>query len=201
MCSSNAAVVCLYFNEGRWSGMSTMIQYVLYLAILVVLAIPLGAYIKKNWWSPQQPCVADGWVYLSVYCDRSAKIYWNVVLNWKRMTPAGEWCLPGLVYRWRTFSKKAIQKYVQFLRWFADNRTAEFQTIDLAVWNVDMGSSLLVEFVVSPPLRSWSRSSSHTLPKAIAFICVFDYNNNGFCTNMWTWLQHVRLPAYYLSVS
>ena len=29
--------------------MSTMIQYVLYLAILVVLAIPLGAYIKKNW--------------------------------------------------------------------------------------------------------------------------------------------------------
>lgn len=28
--------------------MSTMIQYVLYLAILVVLAIPLGAYIKKR---------------------------------------------------------------------------------------------------------------------------------------------------------
>lgn len=27
--------------------MSTMIQYVLYLAILVVLAIPLGAYIKN----------------------------------------------------------------------------------------------------------------------------------------------------------
>ena len=27
--------------------MSTMIQYVLYLAILVVLAIPLGSYIKK----------------------------------------------------------------------------------------------------------------------------------------------------------
>ena len=47
MCGSNAAVVCLYFNEGRRSGMSTMIQYVLYLAILVVLAIPLGAYIKN----------------------------------------------------------------------------------------------------------------------------------------------------------
>ena len=28
--------------------MSTMIQYVLYLAILVVLAIPLGVYIKKR---------------------------------------------------------------------------------------------------------------------------------------------------------
>lgn len=28
--------------------MSAMIQYVLYLAILVVLAIPLGAYIKKR---------------------------------------------------------------------------------------------------------------------------------------------------------
>ena len=27
--------------------MSAMIQYVLYLAILVVLAIPLGAYIKN----------------------------------------------------------------------------------------------------------------------------------------------------------
>ena len=27
--------------------MSTMIQYVLYLAILVVLAIPLGVYIKN----------------------------------------------------------------------------------------------------------------------------------------------------------
>ena len=27
--------------------MSTVIQYILYLAILVILAIPLGAYIKK----------------------------------------------------------------------------------------------------------------------------------------------------------
>ena len=27
--------------------MSTVIQYILYLAVLVVLAIPLGAYIKK----------------------------------------------------------------------------------------------------------------------------------------------------------
>ena len=27
--------------------MSTMVQYVLYLAILVVLAIPLGTYIKN----------------------------------------------------------------------------------------------------------------------------------------------------------
>ena len=28
--------------------MSTVIQYILYLAVLVVLAIPLGAYIKKG---------------------------------------------------------------------------------------------------------------------------------------------------------
>lgn len=27
--------------------MSTVIQYILYLAVLVILAIPLGAYIKK----------------------------------------------------------------------------------------------------------------------------------------------------------
>lgn len=47
MRGSNAAVVCLHFDERRRTGMMTVIQYVLYLAILIVLAIPLGFYIKK----------------------------------------------------------------------------------------------------------------------------------------------------------
>jgi K+-transporting ATPase ATPase A chain len=40
-------LLCLCFNERRFQVMSTVIQYILYLAVLVVLAIPLGAYIKK----------------------------------------------------------------------------------------------------------------------------------------------------------
>ena len=61
--------------------MSTMIQYVLYLAILVVLAIPLGAYIKRTDEARSNPVWRTDGVYLSVYCDHSAKIYLNVVLN------------------------------------------------------------------------------------------------------------------------
>ena len=47
MRGGNAAVVCLHSDERRWSGMMAVIQYILYLAILVLLAVPLGAYIKK----------------------------------------------------------------------------------------------------------------------------------------------------------
>ena len=47
MCYGTIDLLCLCFNERRFQVMSTVIQYILYLAILVVLAIPLGAYIKK----------------------------------------------------------------------------------------------------------------------------------------------------------
>ncbi len=47
MRSGIAAVVCLHPNEGRYEGMNAVLQYVLYLAALVALAIPLGSYIKK----------------------------------------------------------------------------------------------------------------------------------------------------------
>lgn len=40
-------MVHLYSNERGYQDMSSMLQYLLYLAALVVLAIPLGTYIKK----------------------------------------------------------------------------------------------------------------------------------------------------------
>ncbi len=41
-------LLCLCSNERRFQVMSTVIQYILYLAVLVVLAIPLEAYISKK---------------------------------------------------------------------------------------------------------------------------------------------------------
>lgn len=47
MCSGITAVVHLHFDERGYENMSAVLQYLLYLAALVVMAIPLGAYIKK----------------------------------------------------------------------------------------------------------------------------------------------------------
>lgn len=62
--------------------MSTMIQYVLYLAILVVLAIPLGAYIK-NVMSGEKtflskvltPC--ENLIYKVMRVDREEQMTWK----------------------------------------------------------------------------------------------------------------------------
>lgn len=62
--------------------MSTMIQYVLYLAILVVLAIPLGAYIK-NVMSGEKtflskvltPC--ENLIYKVTRVDREEQMTWK----------------------------------------------------------------------------------------------------------------------------
>ena len=48
MCCGAADILCLHFNEGRYTVMASLIQYILYLAVLVLLAIPLGAYIKGS---------------------------------------------------------------------------------------------------------------------------------------------------------
>ena len=42
-----AWLLCLCSYEGRRAIMSIIVQYILYLAVLIILAIPLGAYIKK----------------------------------------------------------------------------------------------------------------------------------------------------------
>ena len=62
--------------------MSTMIQYVLYLAILVVLAIPLGAYIKnvmngeKTFLSKVlTPC--ENLIYKVMRVDRRSPNFWR----------------------------------------------------------------------------------------------------------------------------
>ena len=62
--------------------MSTMIQYVLYLAILVVLAIPLGAYIKnvmngeKTFLSKVlTPC--ENLIYKVMRVDREEQMTWK----------------------------------------------------------------------------------------------------------------------------
>lgn len=62
--------------------MSTMIQYVLYLAILIVLAIPLGAYIK-NVMSGEKtflskvltPC--ENLIYKVMRVDREEQMTWK----------------------------------------------------------------------------------------------------------------------------
>lgn len=47
MCDSTIDLLFCNFNEGRKDVMGTIIQYVFYLAVLVLLAIPLGRYISK----------------------------------------------------------------------------------------------------------------------------------------------------------
>lgn len=47
MCTCTANLLLCNFDEGREDVMQTIIQYVFYLAVLILLAIPLGRYISK----------------------------------------------------------------------------------------------------------------------------------------------------------
>ena len=78
--SNEITIVMMCGLQG--AGMSTMIQYVLYLAILVVLAIPLGAYIK-NVMSGEKtflskvltPC--ENLIYKVMRVDREEQMTWK----------------------------------------------------------------------------------------------------------------------------
>ena len=47
VCHGATRLLCLCSNERRYTDMSTVIQYIRYFIVLVVLAIRLGAYMKK----------------------------------------------------------------------------------------------------------------------------------------------------------
>ena len=85
MCCGTADILCLHFNEGRYTVMASVIQYILYLAVLVLLAIPLGAYIKRVMYGEKtflskilSPC--ENLVYKVMRVDKEEQMSWKKYL-------------------------------------------------------------------------------------------------------------------------
>ena len=85
MCCGAADILCLHFNEGRYTVMASVIQYILYLAVLVLLAIPLGAYIKRVMYGEKTflskiltPC--ENLVYKVMRVDKEEQMSWKKYL-------------------------------------------------------------------------------------------------------------------------
>ena len=80
-----ADILRLHFNEGRYTVMASVIQYILYLAVLVLLAIPLGAYIKRVMYGEKTlftkiltPC--ENLVYKVMRVDKEEQMSWKKYL-------------------------------------------------------------------------------------------------------------------------